>query len=479
MRCPWNLLLKVSVGIMPVLIMGCSNASSGSGPKAGATVAVSTNGTSITGGAQPDAGGGAPLTGGETGSSSSTGGKTGGVGSLATTATGGTAGSGGALSSSGGSRTGSTDALGGGGGSGGISTMGGAVAGQTSSVSSAGGTFTGSTLVGGTLAGGTTANGDDTSGSSVTGGITATGGSRSSASNTATSTGRTAPPYPARFVGNIDTNNKAISADFAKYWDQFTPENIGKWGSVQGQGQDTFTWSSLDASYKYAEENDIVFKEHSFIWGAGEAFWLNNDNIVEAAKTWMKTFCERYPKTRLIDVVNEPLHVVPGYAQGLRQGGTGYVWIANVFKMAREACPNAILILNDYNQCEYANENQRTIDLVATLRSMDAPIDAIGCESHDAAKVPVSKFKGFMDKIASDTGLPIYITEFDIGLADDEQQRAQYADYFTMFWDDPAVKGATIWGYIVNATWRANTGIMTREGTMRPAMTWLMNFLKR
>jgi endo-1,4-beta-xylanase len=163
----------------------------------------------------------------------------------------------------------------------------------------------------------------------------------------------------------------------------------------------------------------------------------------------------------------------------LREGGTGYVWIANVFKMAREACPNAILILNDYNQCEYASENQRIIDLVATVRSMGAPIDAIGCESHEAGVVTVSKFKGYMDKIASDTGLPIYITEFDINQADDEKQRAQYADYFTMFWDDPSVKGVTVWGYITGYTWRASTGIMSSTGTMRPAMTWLMDFLKR
>ena len=461
MRCPLNLCLKATVGIIPVLLMGCSNASSGLGPKAGSATGVATTGSSITGGAQVDAGG-TPLTGSDTGTLTSTGGNTGSAGSSASMLTSGTAGTSGSLSSPGGSRTGSSSAVGGGGVTAGSSATGGSVvAGQSGAPS--GGSIGGSIASSATAAAGTIA----------TAGTTATGGT------SATSTSRTGPPYPARFVGNIDTNNKAISGDFAKYWDQFTPENIGKWGSVQGQGQDTFTWSSLDASYKYAEENNIVFKEHSFIWGAGEAFWLNNDNIVEAAKTWMKTFCERYPKTRLIDVVNEPLHVVPGYAQGLRQGGTGYVWIANVFKMAREACPNAILILNDYNQCEYANENQRTIDLVATLRSMDAPIDAIGCESHDAAKVSVSKFKGFMDKIANDTGLPIYITEFDIGLSDDEQQRAQYADYFPMFWDDPAVKGVTIWGYITGRTWRTGTGIMSSEGTMRPAMTWLMNFLKR
>ena len=41
------------------------------------------------------------------------------------------------------------------------------------------------------------------------------------------------------------------------------------------------------------------------------------------------------------------------------------------------------------------------------------------------------------------------------------------------------VKGVTVWGYIVGATWETNTGIMKSDGTMRPAMSWLMDFLGR
>ena len=50
---------------------------------------------------------------------------------------------------------------------------------------------------------------------------------------------------------------------------------------------------------------------------------------------------------------------------------------------------------------------------------------------------------------------------------------------FTMFWNDPNVKGVTLWGYIDGRPGRPNTGLMTSSGTMRPAMTWLMEFLNR
>ena len=38
---------------------------------------------------------------------------------------------------------------------------------------------------------------------------------------------------------------------------------------------------------------------------------------------------------------------------------------------------------------------------------------------------------------------------------------------FTMFWNDPNVKGITLWGSIEGATWETNTGLMTSGGTMR------------
>ena len=85
----------------------------------------------------------------------------------------------------------------------------------------------------------------------------------------------------------------------------------------------------------------------------------------------------------------------------------------------------------------------------------------------------------YLDKLASQTGLPVYITEYDIDLADDNQQRNVMESQITMFWNHSNVRGITLWGYIVGSTWRPNTGLMNSSGTMRPAMTWLTGFLGR
>jgi endo-1,4-beta-xylanase len=159
-------------------------------------------------------------------------------------------------------------------------------------------------------------------------------------------------------------------------------------------------------------------------------------------------------------------------------GTSGYDWIVNAFKWAREACPNAILILNDYNTIEYGNDNSHFIDIVNKIKAAGAPIDAIGAQAHAAHSIQTNTVKGYLDQLAA-TGLPIYITEYDIDEANDTTQKNIMQEQMTMFWNDEDIQGITLWGYIVGATWQDNSGIQQQNGTMRPAMTWLMDFLGR
>ncbi len=312
------------------------------------------------------------------------------------------------------------------------------------------------------------------------GGAAASGGMGGKVSSNA---GAGSGGFPAKFAGNIDTRG-SIRSDFATYWNQFSPENAGKWGSVQPNSQDSFNWTALDAMYKYANDHGIVFKQHNFIWGSQQPGWtanLTTSTGPPAVQNWMNAFCARYPNTRLIDVVNEPPpHTTPKYLNAIGGAGTsGYDWIANAFKWARQACPNAILILNDYNNVEQAGDVQHTIDIVNAIKKVGAPIDAIGCQTHGAANLSSATLKTNIDKLSSGSGLPVYITEYDLNIADDAKQASVMQDQFTMFWNEANVKGITYWGYLVGATWETNTGLLQSNGTPRPALTWLMNFLGR
>ncbi|WP_437909721.1 endo-1,4-beta-xylanase [Sorangium sp. So ce327] len=317
-----------------------------------------------------------------------------------------------------------------------------------------------------------------TSGAATTG---AGGGDASTSASTSASTGTGGTEPEGKFVGNITTSG-AVRDGFAKYWNQITPENEGKWGSVESS-RGNKDWSSLDRTYKYAQDNKIIFKHHVFVWGSQQPSWLGSlspDEQKKAVRSWMEEFCKRYPDTKYIDVVNEPPpHTTPSYTAGLGgNGASGWDWIVNSFKWAREFCPNAVLILNDYNNIEYENEHRHFKDIAKKVIEAGAPVDALGAQAHDAFKINTNTVKGYIDSLA-ELGKPVYITEYDIGEANDNRQKQIMEEQFTMFWNHPKIPGITLWGYIVGKTWRNGTGLQQENGTMRPAMQWLMDFLDR
>jgi endo-1,4-beta-xylanase len=341
---------------------------------------------------------------------------------------------------------------------------------------------TGGTGGTGGAGGGGSAGTNDATGRGGTGGATDAGaGGARDGGGTAGADGGTPPPLK-KFVGNIDTRGQ-IRSDFVTYWDQITPENAGKWGSVEGT-RNRMNWAGLDQFYSYAKQHNIPFKQHNFIWGSQQPGWLAGlsqaDQRAEVEE-WIRLFCERYPDTQLIDVVNEPPpHTTPVYVAALGgAGASGFDWIAQAFQWAHQYCPNATLLLNDFNTIEYANDNNRMIDMVKRIKAAGAPIHAIGAQAHAASNIATSTVQMYVDKLATQTGLPVYISEYDINLADDNQQKTIMQSQLTMFWNDDNVKGITIWGYIVGSTWETNSGLMTSSGVMRPAMTWLLGFLGR
>jgi endo-1,4-beta-xylanase len=137
------------------------------------------------------------------------------------------------------------------------------------------------------------------------------------------------------------------------------------------------------------------------------------------------------------------------------------------------------LIVNDYNTIEYSSENGRIQTLVNAVLKAGGPIDAVGNQGHDVGKVSASTVLTYTNNIITGTGLPVYITEMDVGEADDNTQLSKISAVVTELWKLDQMKGMTYWGYIVGTTWRSNTGLMTSSGTKRAAMTWLMSFLGR
>lgn len=295
------------------------------------------------------------------------------------------------------------------------------------------------------------------------GGLAPVSSSSSSRSSSSTATTK-------KFIGNITTNG-AVRSDFATYWNQITPENEGKWGSVEAT-RGVYNWTALDRIYAYARQNNIQVKAHTFVWGSQYPSWINNLSSAEQAKAiedWIRNFCTRYPDTKYIDVVNE---AIPGHAPAAyAQNAFGNNWIIKSFQLAKQYCPNATLILNDYNVLSW--DTDKFIALAKPLIAAGV-VDALGEQAHGLESFSAATVSSNLNKVAA-LGLPIYITEYDVAKTDDQAQLQIFQQQFPVFYNHPSVKGITLWGYVYGSTWVTGSGLIQTNGTPRPAMTWLLN----
>ncbi len=284
------------------------------------------------------------------------------------------------------------------------------------------------------------------------------------------------------------------SANFQNYWNQATPENGGKWGSVEGT-RGVMNWSDLDAAYNMAKKYGILFKEHTLIWGAQQPSWIASLDTASQRKEieqWFSLLSARYKNIDYIDVVNEPLHNAPNgmlpwgsttpnvdYAKALGGAGkTGWDWIITSFRMARKYFPKSKLLINEYSVINSSSTTQDYIKIIKLLQA-DSLIDGIGEQAHAFTTygVAASTLKANLDALAT-TGLPIYLTEFDIDGSTDLIQLQEMQRVFPVFWKHPAVKGITFWGFRYGL-WRTSEGayLITQSGKERPALTWLKAYV--
>ncbi len=276
--------------------------------------------------------------------------------------------------------------------------------------------------------------------------------------------------------------------DFASYWNQVTPENAGKWGSVEAT-RDVMSWAALDEAYNVAINNGLIFKHHVLVWGAQQPSWMATlDSAEQRAELeeWFSAVANRYPGLKLVEVVNEPLHQPPDdahegkYIKALGGAGTtGWDWIIEAFRMARAVFADSImLMINEYNIMNSITNTDKYLKIIKLLQA-DTLIDAIGFQGHGFShNTTDATILRNIDTLAS-TGLPIYVTELDIDGLTDLQQVHGYMRLFPLFWEHPAIKGITLWGFRPGM-WRTDHGayLIDSEGNERPAMLWLRAYLK-
>lgn len=281
-----------------------------------------------------------------------------------------------------------------------------------------------------------------------------------------------------KYLGNVIAGN--VPSSFNAYWNQVTPENSGKWDAVE-PNRNQMNWGALDMAYNHARASGFMFKQHTFVWGNQAPRWIGSlppDQQAYEVEEFMRLYCQRYPQTQYIDVVNEPISAPAGYRNALGgAGATGWDWVVWSFQKARQHCPNAKLLINEYGIIDNPTRLNTYKQIINVLKARGL-VDGIGIQSHffSMDNVSTTTMRNHLDSLAQ-TGLPVHVSELDM-TGSDSVQLQRYQQKFPIFWTHPNVAGVTLWGYIEGTTWEAGTHLVRRDGSERPAMGWLRNYVR-
>ena len=302
-----------------------------------------------------------------------------------------------------------------------------------------------------------------------------------------------------KFLGNTTTFGE-IPDDFGTYWNQITAENGCVWGYVE-KTRGEYDWTDCDLAYNWAKKNHAHFTYHTLLWGSQNPQWLRKLDVDETKKAWtdwIDAVKEHYPDLEMIEVVNEAVKSGNSYHSSFSSnkliealgGDSGnYEFVVTAFKMARERWPEAILIYNDYNTIQW--QKVEGIDLLKKIKAQGAPVDAYGMQFHETTAqgtgnycLNTSLLKRSLYEAHEQTGLPIYITQYDVGSIDDEFQKKCYQEHLPILMETDYVAGITLWGYIYGKTWLSCNGLeqgcsgLIKDDIERAALTWLKEYFK-
>ena len=214
-----------------------------------------------------------------------------------------------------------------------------------------------------------------------------------------------------------------------------TPENVMKWESLEPT-RGTYDWSKADELVDFARQNGQLVRGHVLVWHSQLPKWLT-DGVADGSidKTELRALLKKHitdtvkhfkGKIWQWDVVNEAasdpwntpseIHYKEFWANNL-----GPSYIADSFRWARAADPNALLFYNDYNIEAFGDggptdKTQFVYDFVKDLRAKGVPIDGVGSQGHlgtqygnyDAIQVSEALRK------FTDLGLATAFTEVDV-----------------------------------------------------------------
>lgn len=263
-------------------------------------------------------------------------------------------------------------------------------------------------------------------------------------------------------------NESAYRNIAATEFNQVTPENALKWDATE-PSDGNYNFGGADQIISFAQQNNQVVHGHTLVWHSQTPSWVQNLGATQmraAMQEHISTVVGRYADNPILqswDVVNEVFDDSGNLRNSFWLQRLGESYIADAFRYARAADPNARLCINDYNVEGVNAKSTAMYNLVRSLRSQGVPVDCVGFQGHLAVQY------GFPGQVQqniqrfADLGVQVRITELDVRIplpADANEintQNTYYSNVVEACMAVTACAGVTIWGFTDRYSWVPDT----------------------
>jgi endo-1,4-beta-xylanase len=193
--------------------------------------------------------------------------------------------------------------------------------------------------------------------------------------------------------------------------------------------ENQYDFSRIDKVMQFAKSHNLPVQMHHLVWG--EQKWLPD---------WLTH--GSYSKQQLLGLIHQHISTVAGhykgqvrewtvvneaFTRGQHQRGLNDWWADNIgpeyideaFTWARQADPDAKLLMNDFNN-EVANSTSDAMyQKMKEMKQHGVPIDGIGMQMHLDGNNPPKRQDVIynMQRFAA-LGVGVYVTEFDVTMQD-------------------------------------------------------------
>ncbi len=283
----------------------------------------------------------------------------------------------------------------------------------------------------------------------------------------------------------------AYGATLAREFNMLEPEDALKWETVHPDTH-SFDFHQADQLIDFALRHNMKVRGHTLVWHHQNPAWLMPGNLTpgqlsKLLETHIKTVVGHYRgKIFAWDVANEAfdegnragqIRSTIWYDQpGIGYAAQGSAYLAQCFRWAHEADPDALLFYNDAEAEEVNQKSDAIYAMVREFKHRGIPIDGVGLQMHIGGTLPnISSISSNIGRFTA-LGLQIHITEMDISLpvdvngdasaADLQRQADIYRQIAEACLSHPGCTAIQTWGFTDKYSWIGSHSKKTRGAAL-------------